>query len=71
MSDIRGLDVEVFDGTPMGVFRILTNIFHRDDFQPSPRDFRRVFGRLNTLANRLRTKFGYGVRNAPAAQPNL
>jgi hypothetical protein len=59
MSDIRGLDVEIFDGTPMGVFRILTNIFHRDDFQPAPRDFRRVFGRLNTLADRLRTKFGY------------
>ena len=42
LSDIRGLDFEVLDGTPMSVFRLLTNIFHREGFQPTPRDFRRV-----------------------------
>jgi hypothetical protein len=59
LSDARGLDAEIFDGTPLGVFRALANIFHRDDFQPQPRHFRRVFGRLNTTAARLRKAFGF------------
>jgi hypothetical protein len=59
LSDIRGLDAEILDGTPMGIFRALANIFHRDDFQPEPRDFRRVLGRLNTAAARLRKIYGF------------
>jgi hypothetical protein len=59
LSDVRGMDAQIFDGSAMGVFRVLSNIFHRNDFQPEPRHFRRVMGRLKTAAARIRKDFGF------------
>lgn len=59
LSDIRGLDPQIFDGSPMGVFRALSNTFHREDFQPEPRHFRRVYNRLKGAAARMRKEFGF------------
>lgn len=67
LSDARGMDAQIFDGSPMGVFRALGNIFHREDFQPEPRHFLRLFTRLKTLAGRLHK--GYGYKSLFEAKP--
>jgi hypothetical protein len=59
LSDARGLDAQLFDGTAMGIFRALSNIFYRSDFEPSPRHFNRVLVRLKATAARIRKEYGY------------
>jgi hypothetical protein len=59
LSDVRGMDAQIFDGSAMGVFRALSNIFHRNDFQPEPRHFRRVMSRLKSAAARIKRDFGF------------
>lgn len=59
LSDLRGVDPEVFDGTPEGVFRAISNVLYRDEFQPSTEHFKRLFQELRGRAATLKAEHGF------------
>jgi hypothetical protein len=65
LSDARGLDAQIVDGKPLSVFRALTNVFHRNDFQPQPKHFNKVFGTLKAVSVTLRLDFGFSSMFEP------
>jgi hypothetical protein len=60
LSDIRGIDPYIYDGTPTGMFRALSNVFFRSGFNPEVAHFNRVFKGLQREARRMRDREGYG-----------
>ena len=59
LSDIKGVDPFIYDGTPLGIFRALANVFFRNDFRPCVSDFTRVLKKLEREAARIRKQDGY------------
>lgn len=59
LSDIRGIDPYIYDGTPNGIFRALSNVFFRSGFSPRLAHFTRVFNRLKREVTRMKKREGY------------
>jgi hypothetical protein len=59
LSDIRGIDPYIYDGTPAGIFRALSNVFFRSGFSPRVAHFSRVFNRLKREVTRMKAREGY------------
>ena len=60
LSDLRGVDPEVFDGTPEGVFRAISNVLYREEFQPSIENFNQLFQELRMRDVILKNQHGFG-----------
>lgn len=59
LSDIRGMDPYIYDGTPNGVFRALSNVFFRSGFRPTLAQFTRLLNRLKREVTRIKKREGY------------
>lgn len=59
LSDIRGIDPYIYDGTPEGMFRALSNVFFRSGVNPRVARFNRIFGQLQREVVRMKTREGY------------
>lgn len=59
LSDIRGIDPYIYDGTAEGMFRALSNVFFRSGVNPRIARFNRVFDRLKREVARIKTREGY------------
>jgi len=59
LSDVRGLDVQIIDDEAASVFRALSNVFYRKDFQPEPHHFQYVLDRVRRAADHARVEYGF------------
>ena len=59
LSDLRGIDPFIYDGTPEAMFRALSNVFFRSGSPPRMAEFERLFAQLKRHVSRMKAREGF------------